>query len=140
MISQCPLCEELRIDERDDRGRLGGRAPGNRSLNGPFRRRRPAKIAHVPRTVWQRRRVDSRNILDVQKFHTAPSFGVAAYAIGIEEVAFGGVSVQTATVGDDYSKMREDVAFRLEQAETVGLGFALPSKIAEDVPAVRKMK
>lgn len=30
------------------------------------------------------------------------------------------------TVGDGYSKMKEDVAFRLEQAESVGLGFALP--------------
>src|SRR5258708_12401963 len=89
MICQCPLCEQLRIDERDDRGSLGGGAPSDRSLNGPFRRRRPAKIAHVPRTVWQRRRVDSRNIFDVQKFHAAPSLGMAAYAIGIEEVAFG---------------------------------------------------
>src|SRR6202162_6617052 len=33
------------------------------------------------------------------------------------------------TVGDGYSKMKEDVAFRLEQAETVGLGFVLPAKI-----------
>lgn len=28
------------------------------------------------------------------------------------------------TVGDGYSKMKEDVTFRLEQAEKVGLGFA----------------
>ena len=27
---------------------------------------------------------------------------------------------------DGYSKMKEDVAFRLEQAQTVGLGFAIP--------------
>jgi hypothetical protein len=30
--------------------------------------------------------------------------------------------------GDGYSKMKEDVAFRLEQAEAGGLGFALPQK------------
>jgi hypothetical protein len=40
---------------------------------------------------------------------------------------------ETETVGDGYSKMKEDVAFRLEQAETVGLGFALPPKIADVV-------
>ena len=34
--------------------------------------------------------------------------------------------------------MKEDVAFRLEQAETVGLGFALPPKIAAVVRIVRK--
>src|ERR1700730_15182659 len=89
VICQCLLCEQLRIDERDDRGRLGGGAPGDRSLNGPFRRRRPAKIAYVPGTFWQRRRVDSRNILDVQKFHAALSFRVAAHAIGIKKMAFG---------------------------------------------------
>ena len=42
------------------------------------------------------------------------------------------------TVGDGYSKMKEDVALRLEQAETVGLGFALPPKIADVVRIVRK--
>jgi hypothetical protein len=41
-------------------------------------------------------------------------------------------------VGDDYSKMKEDLAFRLEQAETVGLGFARPPKITEVVRIVRK--
>jgi hypothetical protein len=45
---------------------------------------------------------------------------------------------ENETVGDGYSKMREDVAFRLEQAETVGLGFALPPKIADVVRIVRK--
>jgi hypothetical protein len=44
---------------------------------------------------------------------------------------------ENETVGDDYSKMKEDVAFRLEQAETVGLGFALPPKITEVVRIVR---
>jgi hypothetical protein len=34
--------------------------------------------------------------------------------------------------------MKEDVSFRLEQAETVGLGFALPRKIADVVRIVRK--
>jgi hypothetical protein len=29
-------------------------------------------------------------------------------------------------VGDDYSKLKDDVAFRLEQAEKVGLGFEIP--------------
>jgi hypothetical protein len=36
--------------------------------------------------------------------------------------------------------MKEEVAFRLEQAETVGLGFALPPKIADVVRIVRKTK
>ena len=45
---------------------------------------------------------------------------------------------ENETVGDGYSKMKEDVAFRLEQAETVGLGFALPPKIAAVVRIVRK--
>lgn len=45
---------------------------------------------------------------------------------------------ENETVGDGYSKMKEDVAFRLEQAETVGLGFVLPPKIAEVVRVVRK--
>jgi integrase len=45
---------------------------------------------------------------------------------------------ENETVGDGYSKMKEDVAFRLEQAETVGLGFGLPPKMAEVVRVVRK--
>jgi integrase len=45
---------------------------------------------------------------------------------------------ENETVGDGYSKMKEDVAFRLEQAETVGLGFALPPKIADVVRIVRE--
>jgi integrase len=45
---------------------------------------------------------------------------------------------ENETVGDRYSKMKEDVAFRLEQAEAVSLGFALPSKIADVVRIVRK--
>jgi hypothetical protein len=45
---------------------------------------------------------------------------------------------ENETVGDGYSKMKEDVAFRLEQAEMVGLGFALPPKIADVVRIVRK--
>jgi integrase len=45
---------------------------------------------------------------------------------------------ENETVGDGYSKMKEDVAFRLEQAETVGLGFVLPPKIADVVRIVRK--
>jgi len=45
---------------------------------------------------------------------------------------------ENETVGDGYSKMKEDVAFRLEQAETVGLGFTLPPKIADVVRIVRK--
>jgi len=35
---------------------------------------------------------------------------------------------ENETVGDGYSKMKEDVAFRLEQAEAGGLGFAFPKK------------
>lgn len=45
---------------------------------------------------------------------------------------------ENETVGDGYSKMKEDVAFRLEQAEAVGLGFALPQKKTEVVRIVRK--
>jgi len=45
---------------------------------------------------------------------------------------------ENETVGDGYSKMKEDVAFRLEQAEKVGLGFELPPKIADSVRIVRK--
>ncbi len=45
---------------------------------------------------------------------------------------------ENETVGDGYSKMKEDVAFRLEQSETAGLGFALPPKIADVVRIVRK--
>jgi len=45
---------------------------------------------------------------------------------------------ENETVGDGYSKMKEDVAFRLAQAATVGLGFALPPKIADVVRIVRK--
>jgi hypothetical protein len=35
---------------------------------------------------------------------------------------------ENETVGDGYCKMKEDVAFRLEQAEKVGLGFELRPK------------
>jgi integrase len=45
---------------------------------------------------------------------------------------------ENETVGDGHSKMKEDVAFRLEQAETVGLGLPLPPKIADVVRIVRK--
>jgi hypothetical protein len=34
--------------------------------------------------------------------------------------------------------MKEDVAIRLKQAETAGLGFELPPKIADVVGIVRK--
>jgi hypothetical protein len=34
--------------------------------------------------------------------------------------------------------MKEDVAFRLKQAETAGLDFALPPKIADVVRIVRE--
>jgi integrase len=33
---------------------------------------------------------------------------------------------ENETVGDDYSKLKDDVAFRLEQAEQVALGFESP--------------
>ena len=45
---------------------------------------------------------------------------------------------ENETVGDGYSKMKEDVPFRLEQAEAASLGFVLPAKIAEVVRIVRK--
>jgi hypothetical protein len=47
---------------------------------------------------------------------------------------------ENETVGGGYSKMKEDVEFRLEQAETVGLGLALPPKIADVVRIVRKKR
>jgi len=40
---------------------------------------------------------------------------------------------ENETVGDGYCKMKEDVAFRLEQPETVGLGFELPPKTTDVV-------
>jgi integrase len=45
---------------------------------------------------------------------------------------------ENETVGDGYSKMKEDVAFRLEQAAKVGLGFELPPKTTDVVRIVRK--
>jgi hypothetical protein len=45
---------------------------------------------------------------------------------------------ENETVGDDYCKMKEDVVFRLEHAEKVGLGFDLPSKTTDVVRIVRK--
>jgi|SRR5450755_1678934 integrase len=44
---------------------------------------------------------------------------------------------ENETVGDDYSKLKDDVAFRLEQAEKVGLGFEIP-KTTDVVRIVRK--
>ena len=40
-------------------------------------------------------------------------------------------------MGDDYSKLKDDVAFRLEHAEKVGLGFEIP-KTPTVVRIVRK--
>ncbi len=45
---------------------------------------------------------------------------------------------ENETVGDGYSKMKEDVAFRLEQAAKVGLGFALPPKTTDVARIARK--
>ena len=45
---------------------------------------------------------------------------------------------ENETVGKGYSKMKEDVAFRLEQAESVVLGFALPPQATDVVRIVRK--
>jgi len=44
---------------------------------------------------------------------------------------------ENETVGDDYSKLKDDVTFRLEQAERVGLGFEIP-KTTDVVRVVRK--
>jgi len=44
---------------------------------------------------------------------------------------------ENETVGDDYSKLKDDVAFRLEQAEKVGLGFEIP-KTTDVVRIVRR--
>jgi integrase len=44
---------------------------------------------------------------------------------------------ENETVGDDYSKLKDDVAFRLEQVERVGLGFEIP-KTTDVVRIVRK--
>jgi integrase len=45
---------------------------------------------------------------------------------------------ENETVGDVYCKMKEDVAFRLEQAEKVGLGFDIPPKTTDVVRVVRE--
>jgi integrase len=45
---------------------------------------------------------------------------------------------ENETVGDRYSKMKDDRAFRLEQAENVGLGFELRPKTSDVVRIVRK--
>jgi hypothetical protein len=42
----------------------------------------------------------------------------------------------TGTVTDGYSKLREDVQYRKEVAEQVGLGFELSAKKADVVPNV----
>ena len=42
------------------------------------------------------------------------------------------------SVTDGYSKLSEDMDFRKECAEKVGLGFAIPSSILEVVPIVPK--
>jgi hypothetical protein len=44
---------------------------------------------------------------------------------------------ENETVGDGYSKMKDDVAFRLEQAEKVGRGFELPGETTDVVRIVR---
>lgn len=44
---------------------------------------------------------------------------------------------ENETVGDGYSKLKDDVVFRLEQAERAGLGFEIP-KTADVVRIVRK--
>jgi hypothetical protein len=45
---------------------------------------------------------------------------------------------ENEAVGDGYSEMKEDGVFRLEQAETAGLGFVLPPPITDVVRIVRK--
>lgn len=45
---------------------------------------------------------------------------------------------ENETVGDGYSKMKDDRAFRLEQAENMGLGFDLPLQEPDVVRIVRK--
>ncbi|HMD41554.1 MAG TPA: tyrosine-type recombinase/integrase [Candidatus Acidoferrum sp.] len=45
---------------------------------------------------------------------------------------------ENETVGDGYSKMKDDVAFRLEEAEITGLGFAPPPETTDVVRIVRK--
>jgi len=48
-----------------------------------------------------------------------------------------GLGHENETVGDGYSKLKDDVVFRLEQAERAGLGFEIP-KTADVVRIVRK--
>lgn len=45
---------------------------------------------------------------------------------------------ENETVGDGYSKMKDDRVFRLQEAENVGLGFELPSETTDVVRIVRK--
>jgi hypothetical protein len=54
-----------------------------------------------------------------------------SYASDLERFWMGH---ENETVGDEYSKLKDDVAFRLEQAERVGLGF----DIANTTNIVRK--
>ena len=44
------------------------------------------------------------------------------------------------TVTDGYSKLREDVEYRKEVAERVGLGFTFPTKNPSAVPVVPKSR
>ncbi len=40
------------------------------------------------------------------------------------------------TVGDDYSGLKENIAFRKKVAERIGIGFELPSSVVPNVPKV----
>ena len=45
---------------------------------------------------------------------------------------------ENETVGDDYSKLKDDLTFRLEEAEKVGLGFEIPQTPGPIIPVYAK--
>lgn len=59
-------------------------------------------------------------------------------SVKYKQVVVFGMGHENETVGDGYSKMKDDRAFPLEQAENMGLGFELPLPKPDVVRIVRK--
>ena len=89
MIWYCLFSEQFCVDKRNRRGGLIGGAAGYCRLHAGFSSVTPSEIAHVPLAVWQRGRIDARNVRDFQNIHRSSRFGVTADAIGVEEGALG---------------------------------------------------
>src|SRR6202035_2235406 len=88
MIGYCLLSDQFCVDKRNRRGGFIGGAAGCCGLHTGFPGVAPSEIAHVPLAVWQRGRIDARNVRDFQNIHRSSRFGVTANAIGVEEQAF----------------------------------------------------